>query len=103
MPPESRIFQERQQGFYAQVNAHFGQGWVGALPKSVFTGVVRAGTVDFDADAAGDSHRRLTLGLNFRPGEETVFKLDYRRDWERDPFNNEERGAAFLFSVATYF
>ena len=103
VPPESRIFQESQQGFYGQVNAHFGQGWVGALPKSVFTGVVRAGTVDFDADAAGDSHRRLTLGLNFRPGEETVFKLDYRRDWERDPFNNEERGAAFLFSVATYF
>lgn len=103
VPPESRIFQERQQGFYAQVNAHFGQGWVASLPKSVFTGVVRAGTVDFDADAAGDSHRRLTLGLNFRPGEDTVFKLDYRRDRERDPFNNEERGAAFLFSVATYF
>jgi hypothetical protein len=103
VPAESAIFQASQQGFYAQINAHYGQGWVAALPKSVFTGVVRAGVVDFDADAVGDSHRRLTLGLNFRPEEDTVFKLDYQRDWERDPFNNEVKGAAFLFSVATYF
>ena len=103
VPPESGIFQASQQGFYAQVNAHFGQGRVAALPKSVFTGVVRMGAVDFDAGAVGDSHRRLTLGLNFRPGEDTVFKLDYQRNWERDPFNNEAKGAAFLFSVATYF
>ncbi len=103
VPRESAVFQANQQGFYGQVNAHFGRSWLTALPKSVFTGVVRVGAVDFDSDATGDSHRRLTLGLNFRPHEDTVFKLDYRRDWERDVFNNEARGAAFLFSVATYF
>ena len=103
VPPESGVFQASQQGFYAQVNAHFGQGRVAALPGSAFTGVVRVGAVDFDAGAVGDSHRRLTLGLNFRPGEETVFKLDYRRDWQRDPFDNEAQGAAVLFSVATYY
>ena len=103
VPPESAIFQECQQGFYAQINAHFGRTWVAALPQSAFTGVVRVGAVDFDAGAAGDSHRRLTAGLNFRPDKDTVFKLDYQRNWERDPFNNEVRGAGLLFSVATYF
>ena len=103
VPPESAIYQANQQGFYTQVNAHFGRGWLTALPESVFTGVVRVGAVDFDSDTTGDSHRRLTLGLNFRPHEDTVFKLDYQREWERDIFNNEVNGAAFLFSVATYF
>ena len=103
VPAESAIFQDSQQGFYIQVNAHFGADWVAVLPKSVFTGIVRVGAVDFDADSAGDSQRRLTLGLNFRPEEDTAFKLDYQRAWERDPFNNEVRAAAFLFSVATYF
>ncbi len=103
VPPESGIFQASQQGFYTQINAHFGKNWITVLPQSVFTGVMRVGAVDFDADATGDSRRRLTLGLNFRPEEDTVFKLDYQRNWERDPFNNEVQGAAFLFSVATYF
>ena len=103
VPSESAIYQGSQQGFYTQINAHFGKDWIAVLPESVFTGVVRAGAVDFDADSRGDSHRRLSPGLNFRPEEDTVFKLDYQRNWERDPFNNEVRSAAFLFSVATYF
>ena len=103
VPAESAIYQGSQRGFYTQINAHFGKGRVAVFPASVFTGVVRVGAVDFDADAEGDNHRRLTLGLNFRPEEDTVFKLDYQRGWERDPFNNEVRAAAFLFSVATYF
>ena len=30
-------------------------------------------------------------------------KLDYWREWERDPFENEAKKAALLFSVASYF
>ncbi len=103
VPAESAIFQEAQQGFYAQVNAHFGRGLVSVLPGSVCTGIVRYGAVDFDTDTDGDSHRRLTLGLNFRPQEDSVFKLDYQRNWTKDAFENEGKGAAVLFSVATYF
>ncbi|MCZ6681320.1 MAG: hypothetical protein O7E52_29235 [Candidatus Poribacteria bacterium] len=73
------------------------------MPESVFTGVVRYGLVDFDTDLDGDSHDRLTLGLNFRPTEDTVFKLDYQYNWTRDRFNLEAKSAAFLFSAATYF
>jgi len=65
--------------------------------------MVLYGLVDFDADIDGDSQRRLSLGLNFRPEEEAVFKVDYQRNWQRDAFDNLVRGAAFLFSAATYF
>ena len=73
------------------------------MPGSQFTGVVRYGLVDFDTDTDGDSHRRLTLGVNFRPLEDSVFKLDYQRNWTRDAFENQGKGAALIFSVATYF
>ncbi|MCZ6681322.1 MAG: hypothetical protein O7E52_29245, partial [Candidatus Poribacteria bacterium] len=94
---------ENQQGFYLQGNVHFLDGLIPTLPKSVFTGVVRYGLVDFDTDIDGDSQNRLTLGLNFRPAEDTVFKLDYQYNWLRDRVNLEARSAGLLFSVATYF
>lgn len=103
VPQVSGLFAESQQGFYAQFNAHFGRGLFADLPQSHFTGIARLGAVDFDTDTEGDSQTRLTLGLNFRPLEDTVFKLDYQRDWAYDAFNNKEQAAAILFSLATYF
>ncbi|MSR81510.1 MAG: hypothetical protein EXS58_01080 [Candidatus Latescibacteria bacterium] len=103
VPAESALFADSQQGFYLQLNSHWGRGLVKALPASAFTGVARGEVVDFDADQDGDSQRRLTLGLNFRPEEDTVFKLDYQRNWNRDAFNNQTQGAALLLSAATYF
>ena len=67
VPEESAIFQSSQRGYYAQLNAHFGRGWIAQLPRSHFTGIVRYGLVDFDADIDGDSHRRLSLGPQFSP------------------------------------
>ena len=103
VPKETGIFAESQEGVYVQLNTRFGRGFVSRLPDSNFTAVVRFGAVDFDADADGDSQRRLTLGCNFRPAPDTVFKLDYQRNWSQDPFENEAKGAALLFSVASYF
>jgi hypothetical protein len=103
VPVETALLQENQAGVYIQGNAHFGRGWLNALPESVFTGVLRYGVVDFDTDVDGDSERRWTWGLNFRPNAEAVFKLDYRREKSLDPLSNEVKGAALLFSAATYF
>ena len=103
VPAEMGVLQENQAGIYLQANVHFARGIFSVLPQSVCTGVFRYGKIDFDADAAGDSQRRLTYGLNFRPNPDSVFKLDYQRDKVLDPFNNEVKGAALLFSVATYF
>jgi hypothetical protein len=59
--------------------------------------------VDFDSERRGDSVRRVTVGLNFRPSEDTALKLDYVRGRTRDRFNNVGDDAGLLFSIATYF
>ena len=103
VPEASSLLADGQSGFYLQGNARFGQGWIGTLPDSEFTAVARWGSIDFDTDIDGDSQDRLTLGLNLRPIEDAVFKIDYQRNWARDRFDNEVESAALLFSVATYF
>jgi hypothetical protein len=92
----------KQSGLYGQANWHLLHDAV--LDGSVFTAVVRGDWVDYDADADGDSEEGLTLGLNFRPTEETVFKLDYNWTWQTPVAG--ERGDAdgrLFFSFATYF
>jgi hypothetical protein len=103
VPAASSLLADGQSGFYLQGNAPFGRGWLGALPDAEFTAVTRWGRVDFDTDVEGDSQERLTLGLNVRPVDDAVFKLDYQRNWMRDRFDNSAESAALLFSVATYF
>jgi hypothetical protein len=91
-----------QQGAYGQVNVHFAHDAL--LPQSVWTGVVRWDWVDFDADHRGDSEIGLTFGLNFRPVEDAVFKVDYNTTW-KSPAGGTRGDATgrFFFSVATYF
>lgn len=103
VPAASSLLAEGQSGFYVQGNARFGRDWIGSLPGSQFTAVARWGQVDFDTDVDGDSQTRLTLGLNLRPVQDAVFKLDYQRNWSHDVFNNKTKSAALLFSLATYF
>ncbi len=94
---------ESQQGYYLQASYHFLHEVL--LPGSVFTGVIRWDSVDFDTDIEGDDQERLTLGLNFRPVEDSVFKLDWQFNWER-PENISTRSEPknrFFFSVASYF
>ena len=93
-----------QLGYYAQGNVHFGHGWIGIFPASVFTAVARYDAVDFDVDADGDDQNRLSLGLNWRPVEETVFKLSWERDetTARLADESEDEGALW-FSIASYF
>lgn len=90
---------------------------------STFTAVVRWEQVDTDSDnrtlnnAGGGNRReldRLTLGLNFRPIEDTVIKFD----WQLNTQNNARglvpagdlatgtsllNGNGFLIQAATYF
>ncbi len=103
VPSESAVFQSSQRGYNFELSGRFGENWLVALPGSKFTGILRLEAVDFDADARGDDIVRTTLGLNFRPHADTVFKLDYQRTTETDPFANELDSAALLFSAATYF
>ncbi len=102
-PSTQPLLASSQSGYYGQISRPFGQGWFADLPTSSFTGVARLGTVDFDDDTDGDHQTRLTLGVNFRPVPDAVFKFDYQYNWHRDGFDNESTSAALLFSAATYF
>lgn len=95
------LYASSQWGMYTQFVVRFLQDsvWAG----SSFAGGLRYGFVDFNADGDGDHSHRFTAGLNFRPIEETVVKLDYQRTISEDPLANVEHSAAILFSVASYF
>ena len=73
------------------------------MPKSFFSAGARVDVLDLDADIAGDNVNQISLGFNFRPTTETVFKFNYVRGRSRDRFNNPSDFAQLLFSVATYF
>ena len=104
IPPSLRgLYAQKQQGIYAQVNYPFGRGWLQAFDQSRFTAIARYEFVDFDAELAGDAQQRLSLGLNFRPTSDTVFKVDYHHDWSWSRVNVVKKGAGINFSVGTYF
>jgi hypothetical protein len=97
------IYASRQRGLYVEALRPFGRAWVRTMPSSFFAAGARLDLVDFDADLPGDVVRRVTVGLNFRPTQDTVLKLNFVRGRTRDRFNNPSDQAGLLFSVATYF
>lgn len=97
------IYASGQRGFYLQAVRPFGRGWMRALPRSYFSVGARVDHVDFDTDLAGDAVGQVTLGVNFRPTDDSVLKLDYVRGRTWDRFNNRGDAAGLLFSIATYF
>jgi hypothetical protein len=118
------------QGYYIQGNYHFMpeflKKWAPShfTHASTFTAVVRWEQVDTDTDnrtqvasnTVGNRREleRLTLGLNFRPIEDTVFKFDWQFNTQKDArglVNGGDLGLAtspingngFLIQAATYF
>jgi hypothetical protein len=102
-PGLSGIYASRQHGVYVEGVRPFGRGWVSTMPSSSFAAKARFDYVDFDADQRGGTVGQVSLGLNFRPTQDSVLKLDYVRGRSRDEFNNLGDHAFVLFSLATYF
>ncbi len=105
-------------GWYIQGNYHFfPESWRSSSKffgdESTFTLVARYGTMDTDDSAIGidraargdafrDDAQRFTVGMNFRPIEKTVFKIEYQWWFEADGIadaNNDR----FVMSFATFF
>lgn len=104
VPPSlDGIYAERQRGFYAEAVRSFGRGWIATMPSSSFAAKLRMDYVDFDTERVGQGRGQVSLGLNFRPTQDSVLKLDYVRGRARDEFNNLADHAFLLFSLATYF
>jgi hypothetical protein len=104
---------QRMQGYYIQGNYHFLPEWITRLAPSffrpevsTFTAMVRWEQVNTNKDQPGGlgDLQRLTVGLNYRPTEDTVFKADFQYSPEAINRNNQRiHDTAFLLSAATYF
>ncbi len=105
---------QRMSGFYLQGNYHFMPQWLTKLsPKrfgegSTFTAVIRYDRVNLNMDNRGENQGRLeqiSFGLNYRPIEDTVFKISYQYMPKAFNPNTNERvhDSAVVLSVATYF
>ncbi len=99
-----RLDAQRQHGFYLQGNYHILADQI--LPGSVFTAIVRYDYVNFalSGPLSDETDDTLTLGLNYRPVEDTVFKLDWGFKWINPPGGGRVyAGSTLFFSLATYF
>ena len=105
----------RMDGYYVQLNYHF---LPEALKKmapahftdaSTFTGIVRWGEMDTNTQEAANKWdvERLTLGVNFRPTEDSVIKLAYtfndHNGFQVGGSDNPGRANGWQFNLSTYF
>jgi len=107
----------RMQGYYVQMNYHFLPEWLSNLAPSffkqevsTFTAVARWEQMNLGQDLNSNTEagklgewERLTLGLNFRPTEDTVFKTDFQYTPVGRNGNQRIHDTAFVASWATYF
>ena len=83
--PKDVTIPKNMFGYYVQLNYHFmPEGLTKALPSffgqdSTFTGILRWGQADTNTNSATNKNdeQRLTLGINFRPVEDSVIKFAY--------------------------
>lgn len=92
----------RMEGYYGQVNYHFGHDVL--KEGSVFTGVVRWDDVNLAGrlGVGSTDMQRLTVGVNFRPVEDTVFKVDRQLNYEDGKQGGTENDGWNL-GFASYF
>ena len=94
-----------REGFYLQGNYHFGHGLLVPKATSSFTGVVRYDWLDYNRGVRGDEERRATLGLNWRPVPDAVFKSEFQFA-RTAPAGSADFGGEthrLVLSLATYF
>lgn len=107
---------QRGSGFYIQGNYHFMPAFLTKLsPKrfgegSTFTAVFRYDRVntnldDFNGTGGWGNLQQFSFGLNYRPIQDTVFKMSYQYQPMAFNPNTEQRihDSAFVISAATYF
>jgi len=62
------------------------------------------GTFNETQTDIGDNLWAITPAISFRPSAQTVFRLNYRYQWQKDILNNSAaKTATWLFGFSTYF
>ena len=96
------------RGGYVQANYHF---WIASLNKTLwgrryldphFTAVLRYGQAEIDGEAANNKERRWTAGINYRPFETFVARIEYQ--WNKATgtpiVHGDRNGVTISFSAA---
>lgn len=106
----AEIFADQQTGFYAEAGYTLVRRPLLNFREAQVTLVTRYDYIDLNdgifsstGQDIGDTTKRLTVGLSFRPTVETSVRLSYFRSWHRDAFNNLKNEMNVQFGVATYF
>jgi hypothetical protein len=107
---------QRMMGYYIQGNYHFMPAFLTKLsPRrfgegSTFTAVIRYDRVDTNLDNSNGTGgfgnlEQISFGLNYRPIEDTVFKISYQYQPMAFNPNTDQRihDSALVISAATYF
>ncbi|WP_447974138.1 hypothetical protein [Nitrospira sp. Kam-Ns4a] len=114
-PDTGRPTPRRSQGFYIQGNYHFLPEFLTRLAPahfhagSTFTSFIRYDRVNTNLDVSAGGFgdlEKLTIGFNFRPVEDTVYRFAYEFNMRGfNPIDNRTvTGAnALVLSAATYF
>ena len=97
------VYASDQRGIYVEAVRDVWRRLLPTMPQSVLAVKTRFDYVDFDMAVPGTSIGQMSFGINLRPTDDSVVKLDYVRGRGRDTFNNLAEHAFFLASIATYF
>lgn len=101
----------RQWGAFADVVQPVYQNNILGWKDASVNVAARFNYVDFNVghfnetgENIGDQIIAVTPAISFRPSSQTVFRINYRYEWEKDIINNPSaQTATWYFGISTYF
>lgn len=107
----SQLFGTRQRGFFLDIVQPVLRRKVLEWASATLSVAFRIDYADWNTNSfketnevIGDELWAITPALSFRPSQQTIFRLNYRYQWQTDLLNNPPSlYAAWLFGVSTYF
>jgi len=108
-PVTGQLLPRRMDGFYVEGDYHFMpdalKRWAPShfTNASTFTAVLRWDQVNTNAELDSTREERLTVGLNFRPISDVVYRIDYQWNFADGVLNRAIYPSGLTLSVATYF
>jgi hypothetical protein len=104
-------FGRKQQGGFVDIVHPIIQRTVFGFEKAILNAAVRLEYIDWNrgtfkstGDNIGDEVYSIVPAISFRPTPQTVLRLNYRYNWQRDLLGNlPSMLAGFQFGLSTYF
>lgn len=107
----SQQFGDQQQGGFLDVVQPLIRKELFGFKNAVFNAACRFEYVDWNVGSfretggnIGDNLWAVAPGVSFRPTPQTVIRLNYRRQWQRDLLSNPpEKSGGIQFGISSYF